>query len=112
MLLTIGHDNAQFVGVPVNGLLLPVHRSQIERGDSCRVVLERLGHGHTIAEDRVHCNGRRGATPWSGMKVHGGAAGPPSKRDPIGPTAERQLIPARCHFRKGVAVVAQRWDNP
>ncbi len=45
MPLTIGHDDAELIGAPLERLFLPVQGAEIEDGDSSRVLFD--GSGHT-----------------------------------------------------------------
>jgi hypothetical protein len=58
MLLAIGHDNGQFVGLPINGALLSVQGPKIENGSSCGAAVEKLRHLNRIAESDGYGNGR------------------------------------------------------
>jgi hypothetical protein len=44
MLLPIGHDDTQFTGVTLNGMLLSVHRSEAEHRRSCYLMLKWRDH--------------------------------------------------------------------
>lgn len=44
MLLAVGHDNAQFIRLPLDGLFLSVHGTEHEHGSSRWVAFERLRH--------------------------------------------------------------------
>ena len=44
MLRAVGHDNAQFIRLPLDGVFLSVHGAEVEHGGSRCVALERLGH--------------------------------------------------------------------
>jgi hypothetical protein len=59
MLLAIGHDNAQFISLPFDGVFFPVHGAEIEHSGSCRVAFERLGHSqqNLISEEAQFVKG-------------------------------------------------------
>ena len=44
MLLAIAHDDAEFIGLGFNGVLLAIHGAKIEHCGSCGVAPERPGH--------------------------------------------------------------------
>jgi hypothetical protein len=44
MLLTIGHHNAQFIRIALDGPFLSVHGAEVEYSGSCSAICERLGH--------------------------------------------------------------------
>jgi hypothetical protein len=44
MLLAVGHHNAQFIRISLDGVFLSVHGAEAEYGDPCDAICQRLGH--------------------------------------------------------------------
>ena len=66
MLLAIGHDNGQFVGLSINGVFFSVQGPKIENGSSYGAAVENPRHLNRIAESGGHGNGdwRRKGRPF------------------------------------------------
>ncbi len=58
MLLAVGHDNAQFISIALDGMLTSIHRSAIEHRNPRHVTAGVLGHAKRIAETKAFGNGR------------------------------------------------------
>ena len=64
MLLTIGHDDAQLLSVPVGGVLLAVHGPTVEHGHIRKVVARGRRHTFSFPSSGLDCNRPSPLSRW------------------------------------------------